>query len=450
MTKRTFTWTELSQLNTKDKAYVAVRGKVYDVTKFIDRHPGGRDVLLMAAGRDVTMVFETYHALTEKAPKVLEKYYVGELISHELPTYPPPGVFFHTVRDRVKKYFKDNKKDPKDPGWLWVRLILYPLLYWILWYAQLTWLSGSLLWSCVAATVMGFCGALLCLTNVHDASHFAITRSPWVWKFVGIGVHNVMVGCSYSVWVLQHTFGHHPYTNVDGADPDIVTSEKFVIFISYLFQLSLKTRLQDLTIMFNGTNGKMQMNALPTSTHVLFYAGKLAYLTQRLLIPLLVLPFMRVVILTIIIEAVISYWLALTFQISHVVSEVDWPQPDEDNHVNEDWAELQIKTSLDYATDNWFWNTFTGALNHQSTHHLFPGVSQVHYPQISPIVRKTCEEFNVRYNYLPTFTQALGAHLGHLKRLGQGKETRESFIQAESRPKDKYNCMVFVIMQYPW
>ncbi|KAK3745066.1 hypothetical protein QZH41_014564, partial [Actinostola sp. cb2023] len=91
MSKKTFTWEELRQRNTKQQAYVAIRGKVYDVTKFIDRHPGGRDVLLMAAGRDVTMVFESYHAFSEKAPKVLEKYCVGELVSNKYPTYPETG-----------------------------------------------------------------------------------------------------------------------------------------------------------------------------------------------------------------------------------------------------------------------------------------------------------------------------------------------------------------------
>ncbi len=42
--------------------------QVYDVSKFVDRHPGGRDQLLMGAGRDVTQVFESYHKeSTEKS-----------------------------------------------------------------------------------------------------------------------------------------------------------------------------------------------------------------------------------------------------------------------------------------------------------------------------------------------------------------------------------------------
>ncbi|KAG5462919.1 MAG: cytochrome b5-like heme/steroid binding domain-containing protein, partial [Olpidium bornovanus] len=53
---RPFTWQELATHNTRQDAYVAVRGKVYDVTEFISRHPGGEDTLLLAAGRDATLV----------------------------------------------------------------------------------------------------------------------------------------------------------------------------------------------------------------------------------------------------------------------------------------------------------------------------------------------------------------------------------------------------------
>lgn len=52
---------ELALHNTPASAYVAIRGKVYNLTEFLDKHPGGRDVLCMSIGRDVTQVFETYH-----------------------------------------------------------------------------------------------------------------------------------------------------------------------------------------------------------------------------------------------------------------------------------------------------------------------------------------------------------------------------------------------------
>jgi fatty acid desaturase len=62
---------------------------------------------------------------------------------------------------------------------------------------------------------------------MHDASHFSVTHNPLVWKYLGAG-HDFFNGASYLVWLYQHMLGHHPYTNIDGADPDIVTSEKDV------------------------------------------------------------------------------------------------------------------------------------------------------------------------------------------------------------------------------
>jgi cytochrome b involved in lipid metabolism len=56
-----FTWQELAELNERHTIHVAVRGKVYDLTTFVDEHPGGVDQMLLAAGRDVSQVFEMYH-----------------------------------------------------------------------------------------------------------------------------------------------------------------------------------------------------------------------------------------------------------------------------------------------------------------------------------------------------------------------------------------------------
>ncbi len=62
---------------------------------------------------------------------------------------------------------------------------------------------------------------------------------------------------------------------------------------------------------------------------------------------------------------------------------------------------------------------FTGALNHQTAHHLFPGIIQSHYIKITPIVKQTCEEFGIEYHCVDTTAQALNCHLNHLKNLGQ-------------------------------
>jgi fatty acid desaturase len=64
----------------------------------------------------------------------------------------------------------------------------------------------------------------------HLLSHFAITHKPWVWKLVG-ATHDFFNGASMLAWIHQHTFGHHSYTNIDGADPDVVTGEAVSILV---------------------------------------------------------------------------------------------------------------------------------------------------------------------------------------------------------------------------
>lgn len=55
---------ELSQHGTPENAWVAIRGIVYDVSKFAKLHPGGRRILLEYAGKDATEAFATYHPET--------------------------------------------------------------------------------------------------------------------------------------------------------------------------------------------------------------------------------------------------------------------------------------------------------------------------------------------------------------------------------------------------
>ncbi|XP_052170395.1 cytochrome b5 isoform X2 [Diospyros lotus] len=66
--------------------------KVYDVTKFLDDHPGGDEVLLSATGKDATDDFEDVgHSSSARA--MLDEYYVGDIDLSTIPTktnYTPP------------------------------------------------------------------------------------------------------------------------------------------------------------------------------------------------------------------------------------------------------------------------------------------------------------------------------------------------------------------------
>ncbi|XP_068657682.1 cytochrome b5-like [Aristolochia californica] len=73
-----YTLQEASDHNKKEDCWVVIDGKVYDVTSYLDEHPGGDDVLLAATGKDATDDFEDAgHSQT--ARDLMKDYCIGEL-----------------------------------------------------------------------------------------------------------------------------------------------------------------------------------------------------------------------------------------------------------------------------------------------------------------------------------------------------------------------------------
>ncbi|MBA0830692.1 hypothetical protein Goarm_015208, partial [Gossypium armourianum] len=67
--------------------------QVYDVTKFLEDHPGGDEVLLSATGKDATDDFEDV-GHSDTARDMMDQYYVGEIDISTIPkktTYKPPN-----------------------------------------------------------------------------------------------------------------------------------------------------------------------------------------------------------------------------------------------------------------------------------------------------------------------------------------------------------------------
>lgn len=60
-TRKLISYEEVQKHATRDDCWVIIAGNVYDVTEFLDIHPGGSAVILAAAGKDATKVFVPLH-----------------------------------------------------------------------------------------------------------------------------------------------------------------------------------------------------------------------------------------------------------------------------------------------------------------------------------------------------------------------------------------------------
>ena len=96
--------------------------------------------------------------------------------------------------------------------------------------------------------------------------------------------------------------------------------------------------------------------------------------------------------------------------------------PDKDGNLEHTWAVHQLYTTSNFAPSNWFINFYTGGLNHQVEHHIFPHISHVHYSKLAKIVKETAKEFNLPYNEYKTTRKAIIEHFRHLGVLGKNPE----------------------------
>jgi cytochrome b involved in lipid metabolism len=87
---KTFTWDEVAQHNSVSAGvWVVIDGLVYDVTQFVDEHPGGDEVLLDNAGKDATSAFRDV-GHSEDAVGLRDGFCIGRIASDDPPSEETP------------------------------------------------------------------------------------------------------------------------------------------------------------------------------------------------------------------------------------------------------------------------------------------------------------------------------------------------------------------------
>jgi cytochrome b involved in lipid metabolism len=76
---KTITLAEVGQHASASSCWTAVGGKVYDLTKWINNHPGGPNRILGMCGKDATAAFQSQHGPNDPAVSILNSYLIGSL-----------------------------------------------------------------------------------------------------------------------------------------------------------------------------------------------------------------------------------------------------------------------------------------------------------------------------------------------------------------------------------
>lgn len=87
---------------------------MYDLTEFIEKHPGGSDWIRLTKGHDITEAFITHHINTDKVEPLLIKYRIKETTQQRNVklTFNENG-FYMTLRRKVAEKLPEIKKHTK-------------------------------------------------------------------------------------------------------------------------------------------------------------------------------------------------------------------------------------------------------------------------------------------------------------------------------------------------
>eukprot|EP00455_Lapot_gusevi_P026071 TRINITY_DN274_c0_g1_i1.p1 TRINITY_DN274_c0_g1~~TRINITY_DN274_c0_g1_i1.p1 ORF type:complete len:460 (-),score=141.01 TRINITY_DN274_c0_g1_i1:100-1449(-) len=414
---RSYTFKEVEE-SLKDNSFLTViRGNVYDLTQFYQKHPGG-DVIRLAAARDGTILFESYHP--SHSVNKLSPYLVGTCDDSPIKARADDK-FFTTVRSRVENYLAENKLERQLT---WVSLLELVLTLAV---AVVSYILSAKYKSVMGAFVLGLVYARLGFL-MHMGNHAGAASRSFSWLNKIHGACMDLIGGSSNIWMFDHNVAHHTHPNELNKDNDCEIGNPMyrfhphlprhwwhkyqVITISLGMTMGLvKWVFQDVANALNGKVGAVRVRFTKAEV-VQFTFFKITFFLLHFVIPYSYHGAWGTVFRNFFITLILgAEYMENIFISSHIQPET---VPDTKQH----WAVQQVDTTYNWGSASPFWNWFSGGLNHQIEHHLFPSLAYYHYSSISPIVQKTCEEFGIPYRNFKHLHQAWYSCFSYLHALG--------------------------------
>ncbi|NWQ86600.1 FADS2 desaturase, partial [Burhinus bistriatus] len=388
---RFYTWEEIQKHNLRTDKWLVIERKVYNVTKWANRHPGGQRVISHYAGEDATDAFQAFHINATLVQKFLKPLLIGELApgepSQDRDKNSQLVEDFRTLRKTAEdmNLFRAN---PFFFSLYLAHIIAMEVLAWLMVsYFGTGWIT-TLILACILTTSQAQAGWLQ-----HDFGHLSVfKKSSWnhiVHKFV-IG-H--LKGASANWWNHRH-FQHHAKPNIFKKDPDVNMLHIFVLgdtqpveygkkklkYLPYNHQHEyfFLSEYLPCTLPFS-LNTKLlpPQNLMPLSMTSVFIVSKHFGAKEKRTFQRHTFVFLE------------SHWFVWVTQMNHIPMEID-------REKHRDWLSAQVAATCNIE-QSFFNDWFTGHLNFQIEHHLFPTMPRHNFWKVKPLVKSLCAKYGVQY-----------------------------------------------------
>ncbi|OBS58746.1 hypothetical protein A6R68_10074 [Neotoma lepida] len=406
---RYFTWEEVAQRSGREKErWLVIDRKVYNISDFTRRHPGGSRVISHYAGQDATDPFVAFHINKGLVRKYMNSLLIGEL-APEQPSFEP------TKNKELTDEFRELRATVERLGLMKANHLFFLLyLLHILLLDVAAWLT---LWIFGTSLVPFFlCAVLLSIVQAqagwlqHDFGHLSVFGTS-TWNHL---LHHFVIG----------HLKHHAKPNCFRKDPDI---NMHPLFFALGKVLSVELGKQKKKHMPYNHQHKYFFLIGPPALLPLYFQWYIFYfVVQRkkwvdlawmlsfyarvffTYMPLLGLK--GLLGLFFIVRFLESNWFVWVTQMNHIPMHIDYDQ-------NVDWVSTQLQATCNVhqsAFNDWF----SGHLNFQIEHHLFPTMPRHNYHKVAPLVQSLCAKYGIKYKSKPLLS-AFADIVYSLKESGQ-------------------------------
>jgi fatty acid desaturase 2 (delta-6 desaturase) len=413
-----FTWEEVQKHNTAESTYLAIGGSVYDVTRFKDKHPGGKNVMLDCAGQDCTITFQNYHWDMVKCKKYMAPLKVGVVENNP------------EQRINYDKVYEDLTQTVKDMGLFVADRQFHALFSYhvftlavfgvvIIKLLGTGWIPFILSFSC-----MGLC-MLLCMIECHDWGHRSITGTKFD-KFVQRFFFNTINGQSGCVWDDFHT-RHHIHPNKIGKDPVVVPPGHVISTQTALEQAAADVKKGRPSMPFQFQHYYFNIIGLPLWLPIFFQMASFKFTWGRrfyLDLVMMCLCFTWYGLAYIpslgVGWTLVHWWMArqIQSQLFIWITLANHLPLDQlyDKVEGESWLEYAAFTTINLG-DSYLADYYTGGQNWQIEHHLWPSMPRENLRRAAPVVKAAFKKYNLPYYEIETI-KAYSSVFNALKKFG--------------------------------
>lgn len=343
--------------------------------------------------------------------------------------------FYSTLKQRTDAYFVSSNVSSVGNGKLYTKTVIFLTLL-VACYIALVFLPLPAWASVLICVLMGLDMAAIGFNIMHDGAHGSYSNNKKINYLMSLSLN--LLGANAFFWKQKHNVNHHSYTNIEGMDDDIDANpflrlhtgqkkrwfhrfQHVYALIAYSLMFFFWVFFRDFKKYFTGKIAKYApIKNMTLSEHIIFWVSKLIHISVFIVIPMVFAGVLQTIVGYLIITFVLGLTITIVFQLAHIVEGTGFvtPENDEQLSVETEWAIHQISTTANFATKNPIVNWLLGGLNFQVEHHLFPGISHVHYPKINQILKETCAEYGVRYMEFKSVSSAFVSHMRYLKNTG--------------------------------